>query len=593
MTKFVLSYVWKYKQGKVFILLKVIMSLFNAAIPLIYTFFPGLILNELVGDQQIIRIVIYASVLIAAPLLARVVNFYITKLLTRIKMYLELMFEETFFNHVANMDYETLENPNIQVMKDRAQQTLNGILGVVNQLSGLLLAMFSLLALISIVFTLNPFLVLLMILLAFFNSIIAKKSNQKQFLLGQELSKFGMFQGAYVYQLERFEYAKEMRLYQIKKLLIGQYIDSKKASNKLELKHYNSRNMPGITKSATDFVQQIILYAYLIYNVIKKQLPVGDMTIYLNAAGQFSSALNNVVDSYLVLANNSLNTQEFIDFINIPQNQYNTGKRIPRFDSTSIIEFRHVSFIYPGSERYALKDINLSIKGNEKLCIVGVNGSGKTTFIKLLTRLYFPTKGEILLNGVNINEYDYEKYQQLFAAVFQEFCTYSMTFKENIVLTKEYDKAKFDSIADSCGLSKLFRTLSKGQDTMANKWLDETGVDPSGGEEQRIAIARACYHGGEIFILDEPTAALDPMAEYEIYTQFNKMITDKCAVLITHRLSAVQLADKVAVFDNGHVAEYGTHQELYAKGGIYTEMFDKQAKFYRDEPQETNSEAAE
>ena len=128
---------------------------------------------------------------------------------------------------------------------------------------------------------------------------------------------------------------------------------------------------------------------------------------------------------------------------------------------------------------------------------------------------------------------------------------------------------------------------------MANKWLDETGVDPSGGEEQRIAIARACYHGGEIFILDEPTAALDPMAEYEIYTQFNKMITDKCAVLITHRLSAVQLADKVAVFDNGHVAEYGTHQELYAKGGIYTEMFDKQAKFYRDEPQETNSEAAE
>ena len=136
MTKFVLSYVWKYKQGKVFILLKVIMSLFNAAIPLIYTIFPGLILNELVGDQQIIRIVIYASVLIAAPLLARVVNFYITKLLTRIKMYLELMFEETFFNHVANMDYETLENPNIQVMKDRAQQTLNGILGVVNQLSG-------------------------------------------------------------------------------------------------------------------------------------------------------------------------------------------------------------------------------------------------------------------------------------------------------------------------------------------------------------------------------------------------------------------------------------------------------------------------
>ena len=158
-----------------------------------------------------------------------------------------------------------------------------------------------------------------------------------------------------------------------------------------------------------------------------------------------------------------------------------------------------------------------------------------------------------------------------------------MTLGENIVLANKYDKERLDNVCSSAGLNSLVNELPKGYNTQVDKWIDEEGFEPSGGENQRIAIARASYHGGNIFILDEPTAALDPMTEYEIYTQFNRMITDKCAVLITHRLSAVQLADKVAVFDNGSVAEYGTHKELYSKGGIYTEMFDKQAQFYRDE----------
>lgn len=274
----------------------------------------------------------------------------------------------------------------------------------------------------------------------------------------------------------------------------------------------------------------------------------------------------------------------------IPLSNHVRGSLTPTFGADSVIEFKNVSFRYPGSDRFVIKGLSLTIRGDEKLCIVGVNGSGKSTFVKLLTRLYVPTDGEILLNGININEYDYREYCKLFAPVFQDFALYNITLGENIVMAEEYNRERLLSATRQSGLSAMVENTKYGYDTIIYKWFDEEGVEPSGGEGQRIAMARALYRGGSVYILDEPTAALDPNAEYEIYTQFNNMITDKCAVLITHRLSAVQLADMVAVFDDGHVAEYGTHAELYAKGGIYTEMFDKQAKFYRDKPTESDGD---
>ena len=270
----------------------------------------------------------------------------------------------------------------------------------------------------------------------------------------------------------------------------------------------------------------------------------------------------------------------------IPLSNHVRGSLTPTFGVDSVIEFKNVSFRYPGSDRFVIKGLSLTIRGDEKLCIVGANGSGKSTFVKLLTRLYVPTEGEILLNGININEYDYREYCRLFAPVFQDFALYNITLGENIVMAESYDEERLRSAARQSGLSEMAEHNKNGYDTVIYKWFDEEGIEPSGGEGQRIAMARALYRGGSVYILDEPTAALDPNAEYEMYTQFNNMITDKCAILITHRLSAVQLADRVAVFDDGHVAEYGTHAELYAKGGIYTEMFDRQAQFYRDVPPE-------
>ena len=206
--------------------------------------------------------------------------------------------------------------------------------------------------------------------------------------------------------------------------------------------------------------------------------------------------------------------------------------------------------------------------------------------MNLLTRLYAPTSGEILLNGINIQNYDISKYQKMFSPVLQDFCLYELTLADNIVLNNCLDGSLLDDTIKNSGLSEMVEQLPKKHHTILGKNVDAQGIIPSGGEAQKIAIARALYKNAPIVILDEPTAAMDPLSEYEIYTQFHKMIRDKTAVLITHRLSAVQLSDIVAVFKDGQVAEYGTHAELYAKGGIYTEMFDKQAKFYRDAPKD-------
>ena len=245
------------------------------------------------------------------------------------------------------------------------------------------------------------------------------------------------------------------------------------------------------------------------------------------------------------------------------------------------MEFRRVSFHYPQSENLVLKEVSLTLREGESLSIVGANGAGKTTFIKLLCRLYEPTEGEILLNGTNIAEIPYGEYVQQLGVVFQDFRLFAFSMEENITMGMPANGHTIEECIEKCGLSKKCRFLPHGLRTNLSKEFDESGVEFSGGEGQKLALARVLYKNAPIIILDEPTAALDPLAEYEFYRRFQEIVEGKCAVYISHRLSSTRFTDKIAVFDQGHMAEYGTHKELMEqKDGIYAALFRMQAQYY-------------
>lgn len=589
-SKYMLDYVWRSKSGKGYILTKSFIAILNAVLPLGLVLLPGLIINELTGQRRTDVLIKYIAITAGIPLIQSIIISSVNVYLNTIRYKFMIKVKTDFISHCADMDYETMENPEIGVLKERAEGTMFDSLEVFENLSGLITALVSLIMCVSTITVLNPWILILVIISVALNYVNSKWLNQKTFKMNNEIQRFNRYGWPIQNYFSDVKYAKEIRLYNLKDYFINIYVEKRLEANKYGEKSAVYMRNSSIVGSIISFVQTILLYIYFIYKVVGDSLSVGTMTIYMGLIMQFSGSLSNIARQYLNLSMLSLRVQELIKFMNIPLKNYKMGNVTPVFDSDSVIEFKNVSFKYPGSDRLVIDGLNLTVRGDEKLCIVGVNGSGKSTFVKLLMRLYVPTEGEILLNGININEYDYQAYCKLFAPVFQDFALYNITLGENIIMAEEYDRERLLSAARQSGLSAMAENTKYGFDTVIFKWFDEEGVEPSGGEGQRIATARALYRGGSFYILDEPTAALDPNAEYEIYTQFNRMIENKCAILITHRLSAVQLADKVAVFNDGHVAEYGTHAELYAKGGIYTEMFDKQARFYRDKPSESDGD---
>ena len=247
-------------------------------------------------------------------------------------------------------------------------------------------------------------------------------------------------------------------------------------------------------------------------------------------------------------------------------------------------KFENVSFKYPGHENYVLKNVNLTINDGTKLAVVGVNGAGKTTLIKLIMKLYEPNEGRILLNGVDIKEYNREEYFKLFSPVFQNVECFAMPIYQNISFAEEEntDMDKVNAVLEQSGLKVKIDSYEKGVHTNLLKIFDKEGIDLSGGEKQRLAMARALYKGGKVVILDEPTAALDALAEDKMYREFEKMIQGKTAVFISHRLGSTRFCDKIAMFEDGTVVEEGTHDELMAKNGKYAYMFQIQSQYYED-----------
>lgn len=271
----------------------------------------------------------------------------------------------------------------------------------------------------------------------------------------------------------------------------------------------------------------------------------------------------------------------YFEFEELESQRKNEGKGI-QTSREYTVDFVHVSFKYPGTDKQVLKDITLRIHPHEKLAVVGMNSAGKTTMIKLLLRLYEPTAGEILLNGTNIQDYSYEEYIQLLAVVFQDFKMFAIPLCENIAFSGDYNEQKIMKAIEDVGMQSAVEQLPDKIHALIYKIFDDKGIEFSGGQYQKLAIARAIYKGSPIMILDEPTAALDPQSEFEIYSNFNSLVGNRTTIYISHRLSSCKFCEKIAVLDCGALLEYGSHSELMSmENGKYRELFEAQARYYK------------
>ena len=327
-----------------------------------------------------------------------------------------------------------------------------------------------------------------------------------------------------------------------------------------------------------------IVYVFVCLKAWAGAFGVGSVTQYVGAVTALSKSVSTLIECIGALKENVPYMRTTYEFLDIPNSMYQGSLTTEkRSDRQYEVEFKDVSFKYPGSDLWALRHVNMRFKVGKRLAIVGENGSGKTTFIKLLCRLYDPQEGQILLNGIDIRKYRYDDYMNIFSVVFQDFQLICQPLGANVAGSMEYDRERVLKALIDAGFGDRLASMEKGLDTMLYKDLSEDGVDISGGEAQKIAIARALYKDAPFIILDEPTAALDPIAEAEIYSKFNDIAGDKTAIYISHRLSSCKFCDEIAVFHEGAVIQHGTHTELVAdESGKYHELWNAQAQYYTE-----------
>ena len=311
---------------------------------------------------------------------------------------------------------------------------------------------------------------------------------------------------------------------------------------------------------------------------------IGAATQYIGAITILSGGIGTLMESLGDLKNNAPFLRTTFEFLDEPNHMYQGSLTVEkREDNKYEIEFRKVSFKYPTVDTYALKNVSLKFKMGERLAIVGENGSGKTTFIKLLCRLYDPTEGEILLNGIDIRKYNYHEYMDIFSVVFQDFRLLAFGLGENVATGVDYDEERVQDCLEGAGFGERLAAMDAGLDTLLYKDFDDSGVDVSGGEAQKIALARALYKDAAFVILDEPTAALDPIAEYEVYSRMNEITEGKTAIFISHRLSSCRFCQDIVVFHEGELIQQGSHDVLVEDAlGKYHELWHAQAQYYVD-----------
>ena len=386
---------------------------------------------------------------------------------------------------------------------------------------------------------------------------------------------------------------KDIRIYQMKDWFHAKFDSLIKASKCFRWKYQLKWYWPTVSDTFFNSLRDIIAYSLLIRQVLAGQITIAEFTLYIGIVSGFCEWIYNVSENMAYLKESSHNFNMYNEFM--AQKDFFEHN----FDCVSSpekqppeIEFRNVGFTYEGSDKPVLKNLNFKIKAGEKIALVGNNGAGKTTIVKLLCGLYPPTEGEILVDGKTIDEIGIDKYQDKISVLFQDTTPISFSIAENVCGCdlSQVDEKRLKDCLKKAGIAKKIDSLPKKEKSYITQTLDDDGILLSGGETQKLLLAKAMYKDGSFLILDEPTSALDPIAESKIYEEYNEMSLDKTSIFISHRLASTKFCDKIMFLDNGQIVETGTHDELIKKGGKYREIFDIQSHYYADNVEENTNE---
>lgn len=530
-------------------------------------------LSEYIREISIIIILI--SVLSIAHLLIKNHMEYVKKVLyTKIR---------TDINDICmNTDYTNVQSKTFLEKKDFALavldndsldlfiQSMNNLLSCILVMSGVLyiISTLSLVILIPLIISLA---------ISLYNDYLNARQN---FIDTKDEIEYGR-KSSYLHSIScNFTFAKEIRMFNLKGGFNNRMNEVDQLLFKMRENRRRRRRPSGLLAYSSETVLEIASYLYFGYQVIiTNSITVGQFSLYSNALRQLKNSVDNIIFIITEFIVNTEYLKGFFDFMKLKQEDLTCLEKV-RLEKEAEIKFEDVSFRYPNSDHDVLKNINITIKAGETLLIVGENGAGKSTFVKLLCGLYRPTKGRILFNGVDISLLDYNYYVRQISAVFQDYTLFAMSIAENICALDRADTVDIDNALKQVNLfDKVYKTALQ-TDTQLYRIFDDTGVEFSGGEMQRLAIARAIYKNTPILILDEPTSALDPKSEYEIYSSFHSISKNRTSIYISHRLSSIKFSDKIAVFQKGEIVEYGSHENLMEKQGIYKDLYSMQANLY-------------
>ena len=563
----------------------------TVALSIVGLFLPKTVVAQIISGVRVHTLVITVLSFTAAAVILQAAKHYIDSAFDFRKSILRARISYDILTKDMTTDYANLEDEKYNHLKEKsAHQTRYNNCSteqIYNSFTNIGINLLGFVMYIILLASVNPFVLLITAVTTILGVTARLWANKWVYDHNWETSNFGTLYYINNGVARDYVMAKDIRIFAMTDWIKDIYNAIMKLAYDFNRRVQTKQLIADIVDCAAAFMREGIAYAYLIWQVLYFGLPVDNFVLMFAAIGGFSGWIAGILNNYSELYMHSLNYCLIREYLEYPNKfKYDKGEFIkPETEKGYSLELRNVSFRYNGAENNTLENINLTIHAGEKLAIVGLNGAGKTTLVKLLCGFYDPDEGEVLLNGKDIREYNRTQYYSLFTAVFQDFNILPLSVAENIsqLSNDESDNNKISHCLEMADLDKKINSLPDGAASMLERYVNDNAVQLSGGEMQKLMLARALYNESPILILDEPTAALDPLAESSLYNRYNELASGKTSVYISHRLASTRFCNRVILIENKTIAEIGTHDELLQMGGKYANLFEIQSKYYKEE----------